>query len=342
MKEINRENYEVFAIDYIEGNLSVEMHELFEIFLIENPDIAEELDLLPTLSTPDPSKINKELIALKKGAMLSDPISAENCDLYFTAYNEGDLSSSEQAQVNQFLEENPEKVADFKQIGLLHFTADKSVVYPNKKALKKAIPLIPIYQLRKIAAIFVVLFGIGIILFALTRKEALYSERKSLPTLPIEKEVEEINLPEQDSKPIQVAEKKMQPKSRAIQKVQESTPIKTESIIKEETLVAEQKPEIEEQAIENALVSKVDEINEALNKNPEIKDIDIEDQALVAEEKTGDNETLIKFKRPFKSQNNEDELLASKDEATLIKIANPFKNSHKKDLSIGPIKVTRK
>ncbi len=342
MKVINRKNYEVFAIDYIEGNLSVEMHRLFEVFLIENPDIAEELDLLPILSAPNPSRINKELIDLKKGAMLSDPISLENCDLYFTAYNEGDLSSSEQSQVNHFLEQNPDKVADFKQIGLLHFTPNEAIIYPNKKALKKTIPLIPLYQLRRIAAIFVVLFGIGIILFALTRKEALYSERKSFPSLPIEKEVKDINLPEKDSKPIQVAEKKIQTKSRAIQKIQEPTPIKTEPIVKKETLVTEQKPEIEEQAIENALVSKVDEINEALNEVPELTNTAAEDQTLVAEENTDDNETLIKFKRPFKNQSNEEELLASKDDETLIKIGNPFKNSRKKELSIGPIKVTRK
>ena len=344
MKEINRENYEVFAIDYIEGNLSAEMNRLFEIFLAQHPDISEELNQLPSLSSAEESKNEIDFSSLKKGALLSDPISLENCDLYFTAYNEGDLTLSEKEQVNHFLEIHPEKTADFKQIGLLHFTADEAIIFPNKKALKKAIPLIPIYQFRRIAAIFVVLFGIGMILFALTRKEALYSERKSLPTLPVEKEVEPIRIPEQDTKPLPIAEQKLPLRSESIQRVQDPIPIKTEPIAKEEVLIAEQKSEMKEEPIENALVSKVDEINEALNKSPEIElvDVPVEDQAIIAEENSNTNETLIKFKRPFKNQSKEDELLASKDDDTLIKISNPFKNSNKKDLSIGPIKVTRK
>ena len=39
---ININNYESFYIDFLEGNLSVEMKALFEQFLENNPDLIEE------------------------------------------------------------------------------------------------------------------------------------------------------------------------------------------------------------------------------------------------------------------------------------------------------------
>ena len=47
MIEITRDNYELFAVDYIEGNLPMDTLIQFEVFLSNNPDISEELKALP-------------------------------------------------------------------------------------------------------------------------------------------------------------------------------------------------------------------------------------------------------------------------------------------------------
>ncbi|MEZ4888614.1 MAG: hypothetical protein R3E32_28070 [Chitinophagales bacterium] len=41
--DINNQNYEEFAIDYLEGNLSPELEEVMQLFLLQNPDIEAEL-----------------------------------------------------------------------------------------------------------------------------------------------------------------------------------------------------------------------------------------------------------------------------------------------------------
>lgn len=41
--DINNHNYEEFAIDYLEGNLSPELEEAMQLFLLQNPDIEAEL-----------------------------------------------------------------------------------------------------------------------------------------------------------------------------------------------------------------------------------------------------------------------------------------------------------
>ncbi|MCC8088096.1 MAG: hypothetical protein LIO79_02380 [Rikenellaceae bacterium] len=57
MEKVNINNYEEFALDYLEGNLSRERSEMFEKFLIEHPDIAVDIDglskELPVLSASE-------------------------------------------------------------------------------------------------------------------------------------------------------------------------------------------------------------------------------------------------------------------------------------------------
>jgi hypothetical protein len=47
--EINRSNYEIWLIDWLDRNLSDLQVEQLQLFLIENPDLKEELGELNTL-----------------------------------------------------------------------------------------------------------------------------------------------------------------------------------------------------------------------------------------------------------------------------------------------------
>ena len=44
--KINRNNYEAFFIDYLEGNLDEKMVDDFIEFLQQNPDLKEELSVM--------------------------------------------------------------------------------------------------------------------------------------------------------------------------------------------------------------------------------------------------------------------------------------------------------
>ncbi len=49
---INKNNYHIYAIDYIEGNLPPELKTEFEKFLDNNPQIKQEIDELKEFTIP--------------------------------------------------------------------------------------------------------------------------------------------------------------------------------------------------------------------------------------------------------------------------------------------------
>ncbi len=124
--EITRNNYELYAIDFLEGNLKPSMKEAFRVFLIKNPEIEERIfeayDMV--LSPPDIEYASAE--SLKKTAE----------DLT-TEIHEQSLSEPELLKF--ILKPGNEK-------------------YPDKKKLKKPLPIIiQLSGLRSAAAIFLLL-----------------------------------------------------------------------------------------------------------------------------------------------------------------------------------------
>lgn len=138
---INRENYEAFLLDLMEGNLSVDQENILWRFLEKNPDLNVE-DIHTDIRLPDKEKIPVSEISfpmkeeLKKGGMASE-INAGNYEQFCIARLEGDLSAQSESMLDKFLSENPGfgKSADKFRHTILK--ADKSVVFPDKNALRK-------------------------------------------------------------------------------------------------------------------------------------------------------------------------------------------------------------
>ena len=91
--------------------------------------------------------------------------------------------------VNEFLLLHPSKVVDFKQMALMKVSADKTIVFPAKSELKKAIPLSSYQLFSRIAAIVIVLFSIGLLIFNGNKSIPQYSERSTI-VFPVEDEIE--------------------------------------------------------------------------------------------------------------------------------------------------------
>lgn len=138
---INRENYEAFLLDLMEGNLSVDQENILWRFLEKNPDLNVE-DIHTDIRLPDKEKIPVSEISfpmkeeLKKGGMACE-INAGNYEQFCIARLEGDLSAQSESMLDKFLSENPGfgKSADKFRHTILK--ADKSVVFPDKNALRK-------------------------------------------------------------------------------------------------------------------------------------------------------------------------------------------------------------
>ncbi|MGF1584683.1 MAG: hypothetical protein ACFCUM_05140 [Bacteroidales bacterium] len=138
---INRENYEAFLLDLMEGNLSVDQENILRRFLKENPDLNVE-DIHTDLRLPDNVKIPVSGISfpmkeeLKKGGLASE-INAGNYEQFCIARLEGDLSAHSVSRLDKFLSENPGFGKSAGKFVHTILKADKSVIFPDKNALRK-------------------------------------------------------------------------------------------------------------------------------------------------------------------------------------------------------------
>jgi hypothetical protein len=152
--KINRDNYEIYFLDYLEGNLPAEETAELLIFVENNPDLRdliEDNDLImlePDLSI---SFIGKSV--LKKGISLNTSIdqiiiTPKNCEEYFIRFYENDLNETEQTVLANFLKENPSFIKDFDLFGNTIIKPDPEIIYPFKSKLKRRI--IPLPNVRRI------------------------------------------------------------------------------------------------------------------------------------------------------------------------------------------------
>ena len=122
-RSININNYEEFLIDFIDGNLKDEEHAAVVLFLEQNPDIAEEFDGIAdfNLDSCNIEFSNKEI--LKK----TFDINIDNCEHYFIAAAEGDLSADELIHLDEFIAQNPDLEKDYKMFQNLRLSIPADV-----------------------------------------------------------------------------------------------------------------------------------------------------------------------------------------------------------------------
>lgn len=134
--KINKKNYEVYFIDFLDGKLNKnDIDEIF-MFLEHNPQYKEEFDNLSSLETLIPDNVNfPNKNSLKKNINI---INDNNVETYIIASLEGDLNNEEQKAFDVFCKQNPQITNTIKQFQNTKAKPDTSVVFPNKSALKRA------------------------------------------------------------------------------------------------------------------------------------------------------------------------------------------------------------
>ncbi len=133
---IDRYNYEEFFLLYTDNELSISERLQVEQFIIDNPDLAKELQLLQqSVLQPeaDLKYANKE--SLMHNEANTFDIHPANCEELFVLYADDELSNSEKARVEQFVYENPRFQEDFELIQKLRLTPETGVLFPDKKSL---------------------------------------------------------------------------------------------------------------------------------------------------------------------------------------------------------------
>ncbi len=129
--KITRDNYEIFFLDYLEGNLDHELIDDFIDFLIQNPDLKEELQ------TADAIKLEADILYFEK----KESLYKEEYDLpekfnnVAVAFAEGDISASGKAELDAYLSVHPSKQKELELFEKVKLKADINIVFRKKSRL---------------------------------------------------------------------------------------------------------------------------------------------------------------------------------------------------------------
>ncbi|MBV4357773.1 anti-sigma factor family protein [Pinibacter aurantiacus] len=135
--EINRHNYEEYFLLYIDNELSVAERNAVDVFVEQNPDLHAELDALQqSLFLPEEKIVFPGIEGLFKREN-AVTITADNREEYFVLYHDGELTTSEEKLVEEFVQDHPQYKVDFELIQKARLEADKAIIFENKEVLYK-------------------------------------------------------------------------------------------------------------------------------------------------------------------------------------------------------------
>lgn len=158
--EINRNNYEAYFIDYLEGNLDERLVDSFIAFIQSNPDLRAELNLFETVSaTPENISFSK------KNTLYKERYDSEKeFDNAAIAILEEDISEEEKFEFEKYLAEHPEKKKDAGLFSQTKLQADESIIFSNKNKLyRKPLGKTLLLWSTRVAAVFVLALAIFIL-----------------------------------------------------------------------------------------------------------------------------------------------------------------------------------
>jgi hypothetical protein len=142
----DRSNYEIWFIDWLDGNLDSHQVELLDLFLNDNPDLKEEFKELEHVIIEHPAgQFQNKASLMKSPADISDSQFEYLC----IAYLENDLSSEQRTELMEIVEEDENKKKSF---GLIQKTriSPVSLTYNRKSHLLRRTPVQKVIRLSVI------------------------------------------------------------------------------------------------------------------------------------------------------------------------------------------------
>ncbi len=168
---INRNNYESYLIDYLDGTLHPFQVAEVLLFLDQNNDIKEEFDNLNSAVL-----LNTETYFDSSFLLKSEQ---DRNQLLLIKEIESDLSNLEAIELQNAIKQNPKLVVAQELITLTVQQPDYSLEYPNKKELKRTnLSIVWYTPLVRIASVLVLLSVIGFIYVKLTKQQQPITNNK--------------------------------------------------------------------------------------------------------------------------------------------------------------------
>lgn len=132
---MNRSDYEIYFLDYIDENLSVDLIDDFLEFLEENPDLKEELESVAQGFPELPAETF--IFEPKKDLFRHEITGSSEFDDQAVACMEGDLDKEQEAAFKQALRHDPIKQKAYHLIAGMRLQPDNSMTFPDKTALMR-------------------------------------------------------------------------------------------------------------------------------------------------------------------------------------------------------------
>jgi len=150
---INKDNYQAYFLDYIEGNLSPSETDKLLSFLDENPELKAELSDYEEI-TISPQQINFPKENIYQVDYSTDTITEENFPRFATAFIEGELPKNRIKEFKYFINESEDLKKEFTLFEQTKLKPDLAITYPNKSSLKRKASVLPLfYRVSSAAAI---------------------------------------------------------------------------------------------------------------------------------------------------------------------------------------------
>lgn len=150
---ITRENYEIWFVDYADGNLSAGDKVMVEEFLSRNPDLRTELQAYQSMSVQKPEKIAYHYKnELKRSDESMPRINLQNYNEFVVLEMDDELSELYQPVLNQFYVNHPEVLIERRAYLNTRLIPDTGVVYKGKRKLRKGAVVRPIWYISPLVA----------------------------------------------------------------------------------------------------------------------------------------------------------------------------------------------
>ncbi len=159
--KIDRNNYEAYFIDYLEGNLDENLINDFIEFIRQNPDLKEELELAGSVSlSPEELEFGKKANLYRK---IYD--NEKEFNRAAIAQTEGDLKEDEKPAFEDYLLRHPEKQKEVALFSKTKLHPDESVQFSKKNKLyRRSSRQRILLWTSRIAAVMVLAFSVYLFL----------------------------------------------------------------------------------------------------------------------------------------------------------------------------------
>jgi len=166
-RRINRENYEEWMLDFIEGSLSAVDEAEVRNFLDRNPDLKTELEEFESATLVPEDVVLNDKVTLKKDS--SEQTGLNRNEYLFIKKTENGLTVEEQQEYDVLLMTNPDAQKEQHLFDKTVLKADTNVYFSQKNRIKRVtlIPFLSKENFNRVAAvaILILIFSVSWFVF---------------------------------------------------------------------------------------------------------------------------------------------------------------------------------